>query len=71
MTKPIREQFRSDKLTAELQSALQEKFKQQTGKNVKKSEIYRSAIFHLAKAELSEKEFQAILLAASDETNHL
>lgn len=58
--KQYREQFRSDSLTSELQSALQMKFEQN------KSEIYRTAIYRMAKQELSEEEFQEILLGITD-----
>lgn len=58
--KQFREQFRSDLLTSELQSALQVKFEQN------KSEIYRTAIYRMAKEELTEEEFRGILLGVTD-----
>jgi len=58
--KQFREQFRSDLLTSELQSALQIKFDQT------KSEIYRTAIYRMAKQELAEEQFQEILLGITD-----
>lgn len=61
--KQYREQFRSDLLTTELQLALQLKFDQN------KSEIYRTAIYRMAKQELTEDEFREILLGVSDTEN--
>ncbi|MGG2085406.1 hypothetical protein [Lysinibacillus pakistanensis] len=58
--KQFREQFRSDFLTSELQFALQQKFEQT------KSDIYRTAIYRMAREELSEEEFQKILLGSTD-----
>lgn len=58
--KQFREQFRSDLLTTELQLALQLKFDQN------KSDIYRTAIYRMAKEELSEDEFNEIVLGVNN-----
>ena len=56
MTKRQQENFRTDELTALLLTAMQD----QTNKN--KSDLIRSAIFQLAKKELSSALFTSVLL---------
>lgn len=66
--KQFREQIRVDMLTAELVYALIDKLTPADAeKQVKKAEIYRTAIYRMAKEELSPEEFQKILMSATDQ----
>lgn len=63
--KHIREQIRVDKLTSQLIYALLEKLNTPE-KKMSKSELHRTAIYRMAKEELTAEEFQEILLGATD-----
>lgn len=65
MVKQFREQIRIDMLTSELLFALITKLTTDE-KKVTKAEIYRTAIYRMAKEELSPEEFQEVLLSATD-----
>ena len=63
--KPFSDLIRVDTLTSQLISALILKLSTDDNK-ISKSELYRSAIYRMAKQELTEEEFQEILLGAID-----
>ena len=63
--KKFQDLIRVDMLTSQLIFALIAKLSTEDNK-VSKSEIYRSAIYRMAKEELTEAEFQEILLGATD-----
>ena len=63
--KQYREQIRIDMLTSELVFALINKLSPDE-KQIAKSEVYRSAIYRMAKEELTDEEFQEVLLGATD-----
>ena len=66
--KPFREQIRVDMLTSELVFALINKLSPDDpdAKQIKKSEIYRMAVYRMAKDELTDAEFQEVFQAAMD-----
>ncbi|MGN7119060.1 hypothetical protein ACTHQ8_22730 [Lysinibacillus odysseyi] len=63
--KHFREQIRVDMLTSQLIYALLEKLST-SEKKMSKSELHRTAIYRMAKEELTAEEFQEILLGATD-----
>lgn len=65
MSKDFREQIRVDMLTSELIFALIDKLSTEE-KKMSKSEIYRTAIYRMAKDELPAETFTEILLGATD-----
>lgn len=66
--KQYREQIRVDMLTSELVFALINKLSSDDpdDKQMSKSEIYRTAVYRMAREELTEEEFQEVLLGAVD-----
>ncbi|MBC9722051.1 MAG: hypothetical protein H9W82_12320 [Lactobacillus sp.] len=67
MAKVIRENLRLDVLTAELLNVLVEKLPDGSKKN--KSELFRSAIYRIAKEDLTPDEFYEAVQRALDIEN--
>ena len=63
--KNVRENFRVDMLTSELLVAMAEKLSSPEQK-VNKSDVIRSAVYRMAKNELSGEEFQKLVEVALD-----
>ena len=68
MSKQYREHIRTDLLTSQLVSALINKMSTEN-KRVTKSDIYRHAIYWLAKQELDREEFQILVESSVDVDN--
>lgn len=65
MGKNYREQIRTDELTEQLVLTLISKNLDNYNK-ISKSELYRKAIYRMAKEELSEEEFAAVVTGITD-----
>ena len=68
MTKQQREQIRVDMLTGQLVDALIKKLST-TEKKINKSELYRSAVYRMAKEELTPEQFVQAIENALDHEN--
>lgn len=68
MSKNFREQIRVDLLTSQLIYSLIDKMSTDENK-MTKSDLYRSAIYRMAKEELSPEEFAAVVQSSMDLEN--